>query len=246
MLWWTGFKQPINFIPLKKFVQISFLLLSNFFNNRIMKKFHESKFMPFMYDKYNSPENYLQAIRKVSVYLFNQIQHALSVCNLGARPMAKWLSLNTDLVGLLFASSDPGPGPTHRSWSHAVAASHTQNRGGLTHMLAQGISSSSKRKKISTHVNSGPIFLTKLHGFYLKSISVHRNTVITQIKVTKILYWTHWDSVLETSNYIFHPFNQILADITMCQAQCWILWNILNDFTGRMFFFLITLCLMQY
>lgn len=31
--------------------------------------------------KYNSPENYLQAIRKVSVYLFNQIQHSLRVCN---------------------------------------------------------------------------------------------------------------------------------------------------------------------
>ena len=39
---------------------------------------------------------------------------------------------------------DPGCGPTHHSSSHAVVASHIQNRG----KLAQGVS-------------SGPIFLTK-------------------------------------------------------------------------------------
>lgn len=32
-----------------------------------------------MYYKYNSLENYLQAIRKVSAHLFNQIQHSLSL-----------------------------------------------------------------------------------------------------------------------------------------------------------------------
>ena len=40
--------------------------------------------------------------------------------------------------------SDPGWGPTS---SHAVVASHKQNRGRLAQTLAQGQSSSSKRKK---------------------------------------------------------------------------------------------------
>ena len=41
-----------------------------------------------------------------------------------------------------FIHSDPRHGPTHCSSSHAVAASHTQNRGRLAQMLAQGQSSS--------------------------------------------------------------------------------------------------------
>ena len=42
----------------------------------------------------------------------------------------------------------PGRRPTHRSSSHAVVASHIQNRGRLAQMLAQGQSSSSKKRKI--------------------------------------------------------------------------------------------------
>ena len=40
-------------------------------------------------------------------------------------------------------------GPTHHSTSHAVVASHIQNRGRLAQMLAQGQSSSPRRKKIN-------------------------------------------------------------------------------------------------
>ena len=50
--------------------------------------------------------------------------------------------------GLDFLGSDPGYKPTQGSYSHAVAASHIQYRGGLTQMLAQGESSSNKKSKI--------------------------------------------------------------------------------------------------
>ena len=46
-----------------------------------------------------------------------------------------------------FAGSDPGHRATHCSSSHAVVASHIQNRGRVTQMLAQGQSSSPKKKK---------------------------------------------------------------------------------------------------
>ena len=45
-----------------------------------------------------------------------------------------------------FADSDPRHRPTHHSSSYAVAASHMQNGGGLAWMLAQGQSSSQKKK----------------------------------------------------------------------------------------------------
>ena len=44
--------------------------------------------------------------------------------------------------------SHPRHGPTHCLSSHAVAASHTQSGGRLAQMLAQGQSSSSKKRKI--------------------------------------------------------------------------------------------------
>ena len=45
-----------------------------------------------------------------------------------------------------FLGSDPGCGLAHHSSSHAVAASHIQNRGRLAQMLAQGQSFSTKNK----------------------------------------------------------------------------------------------------
>ena len=62
--------------------------------------------------------------------------------------------------GLGFTGSDPRCGPTHRSSSHAVAASHIQNRG-LAQILAQQQSSSSKKGGLATDVSSGPVFLTR-------------------------------------------------------------------------------------
>ena len=49
--------------------------------------------------------------------------------------------------GLGFVGSDPGCGPTYRSSSHAVAASHIQNRWRLAQMLAQGQSSSQQQQR---------------------------------------------------------------------------------------------------
>ena len=46
-----------------------------------------------------------------------------------------------------FWGLDPRCGPTHCSSSHAVVASHMQNRGRLAQMLAQGQSASLKEKK---------------------------------------------------------------------------------------------------
>ena len=60
-----------------------------------------------------------------------------------------------------FTGLDPGHRPPHRSSTHAVAVSHIQSRGRLAHMLPHQQSSSSKKRKISTDVSSGPIFLTK-------------------------------------------------------------------------------------
>ena len=60
-----------------------------------------------------------------------------------------------------FVGLDPRHGAIHCSSSHAVMASYIGNRGKLTQMLAQGPSSSSKKRKIGTDISSGPIFLTK-------------------------------------------------------------------------------------
>ncbi|WP_373401869.1 hypothetical protein, partial [Klebsiella pneumoniae] len=52
----------------------------------------------------------------------------------------------------------PSPTPL----SHAVDASHIQSRGRLAQMLAQGLSSSSKKRgRFTTDVSSGLIFLSK-------------------------------------------------------------------------------------
>ena len=67
-----------------------------------------------------------------------------------ASPVAQWLSSRTPLqqprirgFGSWLLTQTP-------SSSHAVAASHIQNRGRLAQMLAQGQSSSSKKRKIGT------------------------------------------------------------------------------------------------
>ena len=54
--------------------------------------------------------------------------------------------------------SVPGRGPTPVV-SHVVVVTHIQNRGRLAQRLAQGESSSSKKRKIGTDVSSGRIFL---------------------------------------------------------------------------------------
>ena len=43
--------------------------------------------------------------------------------------------------------SDHGHGPTYHLSSHAVAASHIQNKGRLAQMLGQGQSASPKKRK---------------------------------------------------------------------------------------------------
>ena len=59
--------------------------------------------------------------------------------------------------GLRFTGSKPECRHTHRSSSHAVAASHIQNRERLAQMLAQGRSSSPKKKPggLAANVSSG-------------------------------------------------------------------------------------------
>ena len=54
------------------------------------------------------------------------------------------------LAALRFVSSDPGHRPTHCSSSHAVAASHIQNRGRLAQMLTQGQSFSLNKQTKKT------------------------------------------------------------------------------------------------
>ena len=78
-----------------------------------------------------------------------------------------WLSLCAPLWRPGFAGLDPGHGPIHHSSSHAVVASHIQNRGRLSQTLAQGQSSSSKKVRLATDVSSGPIFLTHTQKDYL-------------------------------------------------------------------------------
>ena len=64
---------------------------------------------------------------------------------LGAGPVAQWLSSRAPLQQPGFTGSDPVCGLTPLV-SHAVAATHIQNRIGVAQTLAQGKSSSAKRK----------------------------------------------------------------------------------------------------
>ena len=103
---------------------------------------------------------------------------------LGASLVAQWCSSKVRalcFIGPRFAGLDPGRGPTHCSSSHAVAASHIQNRGRLTQMLAQGQSSLSKKRKIGKGVSSGPIFLTALPAKKLCAL-------LLSIKIKKSLF----------------------------------------------------------
>ena len=55
--------------------------------------------------------------------------------------LAQWRSGSVHALcfgGPGFAALDPKQGPMHCSLSHAVAASHMQNRGRLAQMLSQG------------------------------------------------------------------------------------------------------------
>lgn len=69
----------------------------------------------------------------------------------GPGPVAWGLGLLTQLQHPEFTGLDPGPTPLV---SHAVAVTHTQNRGGLAQVLAQGQSSSRKRR-LATDVSLG-------------------------------------------------------------------------------------------
>ena len=66
-----------------------------------------------------------------------------------------------------FANLDPGCGPTHFSSSHAVAASHIQSGGRWAQMLAQGQSSSAKRRGLVADVSSGIMFLKKKEKLHI-------------------------------------------------------------------------------
>ena len=62
--------------------------------------------------------------------------------------MTEWLSAPLCFSNRLgFAGSDPWYGPTHYSSSHAVVASHVQNKGRWAQMLVQPQSSSSKTEE---------------------------------------------------------------------------------------------------
>ena len=62
--------------------------------------------------------------------------------------MAEWLNFHVlHLGGSEFVGSDPGYGPTPLI-NRAVEASHRQSRRRLAQMLAQGQSSSQKKRKI--------------------------------------------------------------------------------------------------
>ena len=77
----------------------------------------------------------------------------------GAGPVTQWFSSRAPLWQHKvhrFTGSDARYRPTHRSSSHAVAASHIQNRGRLAQMLPQGQSPSPKRKTVKRD--------TKLYG----------------------------------------------------------------------------------
>ena len=68
--------------------------------------------------------------------------------HLRSSPVAEWLKFHLlCFSGPGFTGSDPGHGPAPLT-SHAVAVSHIQNRGRLAQVLAQGQSSSSKKRKI--------------------------------------------------------------------------------------------------
>ena len=76
--------------------------------------------------------------------------------------MAEWLKFRALCFGSPgFTGLDPGCGLTHSLSSHAVAASHVQSRGRWAWILAQGQSSSNKKRGgLAEVVSSGQIFLT--------------------------------------------------------------------------------------
>ena len=74
--------------------------------------------------------------------------------------------------GLGFTALDPRCGPMHHSSNHAVAASHIQNRGRLAEMLAQGQSSSQKKRK-KERKEFGNDLNTQLHS---KDDQIHIQT----------------------------------------------------------------------
>ena len=73
--------------------------------------------------------------------------------NMECRGPARWHSGLVHALcfgGLGFLGSDPSCGPTYSSSCLTVAESHIQNRGGLAQRLAQGQSSSGKKRKIGS------------------------------------------------------------------------------------------------
>ena len=59
-----------------------------------------------------------------------------------------WLRVKFSMLCFNSPGLTPGPRPTPLMGGHAVAATHIQNRGRLPQILAQGKSSSAKKRKI--------------------------------------------------------------------------------------------------
>ena len=95
-------------------------------------------------------------VTKLEWPLFNDVIRDHNLCSL-QQGLGQWRGGQVCMLhfGCLgFVSLDLGHGLTHCSASHAVAASHIQNRGRLAQMLAQGQSSLPKKIKNQKQVYS--------------------------------------------------------------------------------------------
>ena len=76
-----------------------------------------------------------------------------------------------------FAGSDPGCRPTPLI-SHAMEASHVQSRGRLAQMLAQGLSSSSKKRgELATDISLGHIFFIHTKNKKIKKLKFKKLSI---------------------------------------------------------------------
>ena len=98
-----------------------------------------------------------------------------------------------------FVDSDPRCGPTYRSSSHAVEASHIQNRGKLAQMLTQGQSSFQKKQKQKQQLPQN----CSIHQYLLSTCSMPGWVLggcfsISKVHNTALIKkWKHCISVVE-------------------------------------------------
>ena len=97
-------------------------------------------FCLFSFPSYCEDTGLPQSVLKSSIKSHSKRKH-------WACPVAWWLSSYALLQWPVLCGSDSRHRHTHRSSSHAVVASHIQNKGRVAQMLAQGQSSSSKKKE---------------------------------------------------------------------------------------------------